>query len=105
VCQASLSKPAELNPSAAKQDEFKKKFGISWEEALKAGQVYNAVDACKKLGIGGAAMDAKWAKAKKDGMLIKFGGGFYAGKIPLDTTSPAEWVSPLLLAVYALLGK
>jgi len=103
--KASLSKPSELNPPIAKQEDFKKKFGISWDEALKAGLVYNAVDGCKKLGIGGAVMDAKWAKAKKDGALIKFGGGFYAGRIPMESVSPSSWASPLLLGLYALFAK
>ena len=31
-------------------------------------------------------MDKLWAGAKKGGNLVKFGGGFYAGKIP----APAE---------------
>jgi len=50
-------------------------------------------------------MDAKWAKAKKDGALVKFGGGFYAGKIPVEGTSTASWLSPLVLALYALFSK
>jgi len=117
--------------------------------------VYNAVDGCKRLGIGGSAMDAKWASAKKEraaasalppppaaglasgarewshrmrvaappppctlarrlegvsppplqeGALVKFGGGFYAGKIGADSASPASWATPLLLSLYALLG-
>ena len=48
--------------------------------------MYNAVDGCKKLGIDGSKMDKLWAGAKKGGNLVKFGGGFYAGKIP----APAE---------------
>ena len=113
--------------------------------------MYNAVDGCKRLGIGGSAMDAKWASAKKEraaasalppppatsrhrtrlwprvvalpppctlarrlegvsppplqeGALVKFGGGFYAGKIGADSASPASWATPLLLSLYALLG-
>ena len=52
-------------------------------QALAEGRVYNAVDGCKKLGIGGDTMDKQWAAAKKAGHLVKFGGGFYAGKTPL----------------------
>lgn len=66
--------------------------------------MYNAVDGCKKLGVEGSAMDSKWAAAKKEGALVKFGGGFYAGKITLDSTPLSSWVSPLLLSLYALLG-
>jgi len=79
--KASLSKPAELNPPAPKQEDFEKKFGISWKAALAKGIVYNAVDGCKQMGIDGTQMDKQWAAAKKAGNLVKFGGGFYAGKV------------------------
>mmetsp|Transcript_491 Transcript_491/g.1407 ORF Transcript_491/g.1407 Transcript_491/m.1407 type:complete len:378 (+) Transcript_491:106-1239(+) len=102
--KASLTQPRDLNPPAAKQEEFRRKFGIAWRDAVEAGLVYNAVDGCKRLGIGGSAMDAKWASAKKEGALVKFGGGFYAGKISADSASPASWATPLLLSLYALLG-
>jgi len=102
--KASLTQPRDLNPPAAKQEEFRRKFGIAWRDAIEAGLVYNAVDGCKRLGIGGSAMDAKWASAKKEGALVKFGGGFYAGKIGADSASPASWATPLLLSLYALLG-
>mmetsp|Transcript_96926 Transcript_96926/g.167165 ORF Transcript_96926/g.167165 Transcript_96926/m.167165 type:complete len:432 (-) Transcript_96926:720-2015(-) len=79
--KASLSKPAELNPPEAKQKEFEELFGISWAQALDEGKVYNAVDACKELGIDGNQMAKLWGKAKDAGHLVKFGGGFYAGKV------------------------
>jgi len=82
ACKASLSKPAELNPPAKAQEAFAKKFGITWKQALADGIVYNAVDGCKRLGIDGDTMNETWASAKKSGNLVKFGGGFYAGKIP-----------------------
>ncbi|KAL1498532.1 hypothetical protein AB1Y20_013853 [Prymnesium parvum] len=80
--KASLSKPSELNPSEKAQAAFEKQFGISWKQALANGIVYNAIDGCKRLGITGDEMDKVWATAKKTGNLVKFGGGFYAGKIP-----------------------
>jgi hypothetical protein len=58
--QASLSKPAELNPPAKGQEEFAKKFGITWKAALEKGVVYNAVDGCKRLGVDGVVMDKTW---------------------------------------------
>jgi len=104
--KASLSKPAELNPPAKGQEAFEKKFGISWKKALAEGIVYNAVDGCKKLGIDGASMDKEWAAAKKAGNLLKFGGGFYAGKIPAASKEDDKsWLTSVLLAVYALFGK
>ena len=66
---------------AVPADKFAGKFGIGWQEALDQGVVYNALQACKKMGIDGAALDKKWAVAKKAGDLIKFGGGFYCAKI------------------------
>lgn len=60
--KASLSKPAELNPPAAKQEEFAKKFGITWKAALDQGLVFNAVDGCKRLGIDGEKMDKTWVR-------------------------------------------
>jgi len=88
--KASLTKPADLNPPAPKQLLFADKFGITWQEALSDGVVYNAVDACERLGVDGDQMDKLWANAKKSDNLVKFGGGFYAGKIPAPMPSPKK---------------
>ena len=74
-------KPAELSPSPKALKEFEAKFGLSWKDALAKGCVYNAADGCKKLGIDGDGLDAKWATLKRGETLIKFGGGFYCGKV------------------------
>jgi len=80
--KASLTKPADLNPPEKAQAAFAQKFGITWQQALANGIVYNAVDGCKRLGLDGQEMDKVWAGSKNSGNLVKFGGGFYAGKIP-----------------------
>ena len=49
-------------------------------------------------------MDKKWAEAKKAGNLVKFGGGFYAGKIPMESEGKG-WITTIVLSVYALFGK
>lgn len=102
--KASLTKPVDLNPPASKQEEFAKKFGITWKQALADGLVYNAVDGCKKLAIDGSVMDQKWAEAKKAGNLVKFGGGFYAGKLPAKEDNSKGVLTTAVLALYALLG-
>jgi hypothetical protein len=79
--KASLTAPQDLNPPRAKQEEFSEKFGISWSDALAQQKVFNALDACAKMGITGDEMDAVWGKAKAAGQLVKFGGGFYAGLV------------------------
>eukprot|EP00968_Pinguiococcus_pyrenoidosus_P021230 scaffold2724_cov260-Pinguiococcus_pyrenoidosus.AAC.17 len=56
-------------------------FGISWSDALSKGLVYNAADACQKLGLSGAQLDEKWSQLKRGKDMIKFGGGFYCGKV------------------------
>jgi len=103
--KASLMKPAELNPPAPKIAEFETKFGISWKQALDNGIVYNAVDGCTKLGIDGKQMDKTWATCKKEGNLIKFGGGFYAGKIPLPQQESSGWLAAVALAIAALFSR
>ena len=70
--------------AAAVQAEFEAKWGLSWAKALEDGNVYNAVDGCKKLGIDGETMDTRWGATKKAGELVKFGGGFYCGKLALS---------------------
>merc|ERR1719171_1446067 len=65
--KASLLKPKQLSPSDKAKGDFEKKWGLPWEEALKQGKVYNAVDGCSALGIGGDKMDKVWGKTKKKG--------------------------------------
>jgi len=77
--KATLKKPSELN---VPKDKFKDFFGIDWDETLKAGKIFNAQDACEKLGVDSGKLDALWAEAKKEKKLIKFGGGFYCGELP-----------------------
>ena len=74
-------KPNELNVPAKGKAGFEKMFGETWEEALAAGKVFNAKDACEKLGCDGSGLDSKWATLKRGENLIKFGGGFYCGKV------------------------
>lgn len=42
--KATLVKPDAMPVSP---DKFQAAFGVSWHDALKAGSVYNALDACK----------------------------------------------------------
>ena len=56
-------------------------FGESWQSALEAGKVYNAMDGAAKLGVDAIELGAKWRTLEAGKDLIKFGGGFYCGKI------------------------
>jgi len=76
--KATLMDPKDLPVPA---DKFQKQFGLKWEDALRQGVVFNAMQACAKLGISADELDAKWAAAKKAKKLVKFGGGFYCGEV------------------------
>uniref|UniRef100_A0A7S1D1X2 Nucleoside-diphosphate kinase n=1 Tax=Cyclophora tenuis TaxID=216820 RepID=A0A7S1D1X2_CYCTE len=73
--------PKELIVPQKGKDGFEKMFGEKWDDAVAAGKVYNAKDGAAKLGVDGAGLDKKWATLKRGTNLIKFGGGFYCGKV------------------------
>ena len=66
------------------KDLFAQQFGLSWDDALGQGNVYNALDACAVLGITADEMDAQWGVCKKNKKLVKFGGGFYCGLVEIE---------------------
>merc|ERR1719362_517879 len=39
------------------------------------------MECCERFEIDAEELDKMWAKCKKDGNLVKFGGGFYCGKL------------------------
>mmetsp|Transcript_23824 Transcript_23824/g.33332 ORF Transcript_23824/g.33332 Transcript_23824/m.33332 type:complete len:234 (+) Transcript_23824:65-766(+) len=79
--KASLTKPKDLHVPEKGLKAFEEKFGIKWGEALKKNIVMNAKEACARYKLDASEMNERWAKAKKDGNMIKFGGGFYCGKV------------------------
>ena len=79
---AAAAAPAATSPSAIPQSTFK--FGLTWEAALAAGNVYNAMEGCAVLGITADEMDTQWGICKKAKKLVKFGGGFYCGLIEIE---------------------
>jgi len=76
--KATLVKPNDL---AVPADKFKEKFGVEWAEVLKDGKALNAMDACEIFEIDATQLDKMWAECKANGDLVKFGGGFYCGKL------------------------
>lgn len=81
AARAMRQKPKELAVSQKAQDEFQAAFGISWSEALSKNLVYNLVDGAAKLGCTYGELGDKYDKLKKGVTLLKFGGGFYCGKV------------------------
>lgn len=74
-------KPATLTVQPKAQQEFEKAFGLSWSSALEKGLVFNAADGAVKLGISASELGARYDKLKKGVTMLKFGGGFYCGKV------------------------
>mmetsp|Transcript_3841 Transcript_3841/g.4436 ORF Transcript_3841/g.4436 Transcript_3841/m.4436 type:complete len:381 (+) Transcript_3841:30-1172(+) len=73
--------PSELNVPDKGKAGFEAMFGEKWDDAVAAGKVYNAKDGATKLGVDGAGLNDKWSKLARGKDLIKFGGGFYCGKV------------------------
>ena len=74
-------KPKDLTVPEKALAAFEEMFGEKWEDAVAAGKVYNAMDAAEKLSVDGAGLNAKWRELTSGKDLIKFGGGFYCGKV------------------------
>ncbi|KAG7350900.1 nucleoside diphosphate kinase [Nitzschia inconspicua] len=74
-------KPSELNVPDKGKKEFKEVFGEDWDTAVNSGKVYNAKDGASKLGLDAEGLNKEWSKLTRGKDLIKFGGGFYCGKV------------------------
>lgn len=80
--KAVLISPKDLVLTPKAKEEFLKiSNGLSWEEALSKGYVYSAKEACEKLGVDGDQLEKLWAPVKAKKALVKFGGGFYCGRM------------------------
>jgi len=74
-------KPSELNVPDKGKKQFKEAFGEDWDAAVASGKVYNAKDGAEKLGLDAEGLNKEWSKLTRGKNLIKFGGGFYCGKV------------------------
>ena len=80
---AIASKATILTPDqlVVPEDKFEEKFGKSWKAALDAGEAANAMQACETFGLDGDALQEAWKATMAAGNWVKFGGGFYCGRI------------------------
>jgi len=79
--RAMKQKPADLVVQQKAQDDFQNAFGISWRDALDQGVVFNLAGAAAKLGCDYAEVGNRFDQLTKGKDMIKFGGGFYCGKV------------------------
>eukprot|EP00392_Amoebophrya_sp_AT5.2_P011473 g11550.t1 len=92
--KATLLEPKQLNvPVEMFQKKFGSTVGLSWSDALKKDIVLNAKQACERLKLSSEELNLYWAESKRAGKLVKFGGGFYCGKI--DTAPGTSSDRPL----------
>jgi len=84
-----FNSPEQLN---VPKDKFKAKFGVDYDAEVAAKRVLSAKAACEYLGLTKAELDEMNFKEKKAGNLIKFGGGFYCGKLPGKTADESVFV-------------
>lgn len=99
--RAVITPVGELNVPPAAQAKFESAFGLTWETALEQGAVLNATGAAERLGLDGSGLEAEWRKLTKDVDLIKFGGGFYCGKLS-DATGEFYVINAFYLQMRAI---
>jgi len=78
-----IASKAQMAPKdlTVPNEAFEKTFGVSWQSVLDAGQVVTAAEVMTKLSLDADGMEQTWRRIKKEGNLVKLGGGFYAGKV------------------------
>lgn len=81
AAKAMHQKPHELTVQPKAMEEFQKAFRLDWNDALSQGLVFNAIDGAQHLGITTEELGQMWGKLKKGNDLLKFGGGFYCGRV------------------------
>lgn len=78
IASKAIAPPAELN---VPPEAFEKTFGCTWASVLEAGQAVTAKEVMDQLKLDAAGMEETWRRIKKEGNLVKLGGGFYCGKV------------------------
>eukprot|EP00927_Polykrikos_kofoidii_P038113 TRINITY_DN32391_c0_g1_i1.p1 TRINITY_DN32391_c0_g1~~TRINITY_DN32391_c0_g1_i1.p1 ORF type:complete len:1575 (-),score=253.80 TRINITY_DN32391_c0_g1_i1:71-4729(-) len=80
--KATLLTPDKLPVPA---DRFRDKFGEEWATVLASGRAVNAMQATETFSLDPTALDAEWRKSEQAGLVVKFGGGFYCGKLAVGS--------------------
>lgn len=79
--RAVRQQPNELAVTDQAKAAFEACFGLAWDEALAQGLVLNATGAAERLGVDALGLERAWRVLQRDVDLVKFGGGFYCGKL------------------------
>jgi len=87
------------------KSKFQETFNEEWDTVLAEGRVLNALDACAKLEVDAETIDEEWAKAKKAKRLVKFGGGFYCGRIEMEGKEPLYTLNAFFMSMRSKFTK
>lgn len=100
--KATILPPEEL---AVPADKFEAHFGVKWSEALAQGKAANAMQACERLELSPNELQEAWMAAQAvtvDGKavnVVKFGGGFYCGRLEMPGKEPLFVFNPFFMAM------
>eukprot|EP00238_Polyblepharides_amylifera_P000157 CAMPEP_0196572314 /NCGR_PEP_ID=MMETSP1081-20130531/2385_1 /TAXON_ID=36882 /ORGANISM="Pyramimonas amylifera, Strain CCMP720" /LENGTH=401 /DNA_ID=CAMNT_0041889595 /DNA_START=95 /DNA_END=1300 /DNA_ORIENTATION=- len=73
-------KPKDLSVTPKAEAAFENAYGVKWADQVADGKVFNAADACEHLKMTGNELGSTFDSIDKK-LVVKFGGGFYCGKI------------------------
>lgn len=76
--KATLMEPSQLPVPVEK---FRDAFGEDWSTVLAEDRAVNAMEAGRRFGLDADALEKEWRKCEPAGLVTKFGGGFYCGKM------------------------
>lgn len=66
------------------ENKFANFFAESYADVLKENRACNAMQACERFQCTPMELNDAWRQAEKDSKVVKFGGGFYCGKLLKD---------------------
>eukprot|EP00416_Gambierdiscus_australes_P036429 CAMPEP_0171097688 /NCGR_PEP_ID=MMETSP0766_2-20121228/47692_1 /TAXON_ID=439317 /ORGANISM="Gambierdiscus australes, Strain CAWD 149" /LENGTH=351 /DNA_ID=CAMNT_0011556923 /DNA_START=269 /DNA_END=1324 /DNA_ORIENTATION=+ len=81
AAKALSQSPSQLVVTEQAQAAFAEAFGLSWPDAMARGLVCNAMQAMQRLGCTAGELDDLWTPLQMGNGKVKFGGGFYCGRI------------------------
>ena len=83
--KATILSAKEISPSVP-SGKFQDFFGQAWDQVLKDGKAANAMEACRIFDCTEMELSTLWREAEADSKVVKFGGGFYCGKLQKGDT-------------------
>lgn len=84
--KAMVLKPKDLH--VVDKKPIQDMYGVAWEDMLDEGKVFNAVDACVKLGVRDDTLESEWVKARIANKVLRLGVGFHLAPIEMEGKDP-----------------